>query len=73
MADSASLEARIAELEIKSGYADDLIESLNRLVYRQQEQIDQLHRGLQALREQRQAEEGVNPQRDARDETPPHY
>ena len=73
MSDTDRLEARVAELEIKATYAEDLIESLNKLVYRQQEQIDQLQRGLKALREQRQAEEGVNPQRDARDETPPHY
>ncbi len=73
MSEIQSIEARLAELEIKSSYADDLIESLNRLIYRQQEQIVQLQRGLQALREQRQSEEGVNPRNDARDETPPHY
>ncbi len=38
--DINALEARITELEIKAGFADDLIDELNRSVYRQQQRID---------------------------------
>jgi SlyX protein len=68
-----SLESRLAELEIKLSYTDDLIETLNRAVFRQQEQIEHLQRGLRALREQQQAVAGENSRPDPRDETPPHY
>ncbi len=70
---SEALEARIAELEIKLSYTDDLIETLNHSVFRQQEQIEQLQLALRALREQRQSDEVVSPPRDPREEMPPHY
>jgi SlyX protein len=68
-----SLESRLAELEIKLSYTDDLIETLNRAVFRQQEQIEHLLRGMRALREQQQSVAGENAQSDPRNETPPHY
>ncbi|HNJ75266.1 MAG TPA: SlyX family protein, partial [Azospira sp.] len=34
------VDARISELEIKLAYADDLLETLNHTVFRQQEQIE---------------------------------
>jgi SlyX protein len=70
---SDALEARVAELEIKLSYSDDLIETLNHRVFRQQEQIEQLQRGLRALREQRQTDDAAHAPRDPREETPPHY
>ncbi|MGB8301493.1 MAG: SlyX family protein, partial [Azonexus sp.] len=36
------MESRITELEIKISYAEDLVDELNRTVFRQQQQIDQL-------------------------------
>ncbi|MFO0121544.1 MAG: SlyX family protein, partial [Inhella sp.] len=45
-------DARLTELEIKASYADDLLEQLNALVARQQQQIDLLQRELLALRQQ---------------------
>ncbi len=68
-----SLETRLAELEIKLTYTDDLIEALNHSVFRQQEQIEQLQRGMRALREQQQSVAGENAQHDPREDTPPHY
>lgn len=44
------MESRLAEIEIKLGYSEDLLEALNRTVFRQQQQIAQLQRELYALR-----------------------
>jgi SlyX protein len=71
MAD-ATIEPRLAELEIKASFADDLLERLNELVYRQQLQIEQLQRELAALRGQI-ADQATPAWRSLRDELPPHY
>ena len=66
------MESRITELEIKISYAEDLVNELNRTVFRQQRQIDQLLAEVRVLRQQVQA---VAPSeaRNLRDEIPPHY
>ena len=66
------MENRLAELEAKISFSEDLLESLNRTVFQQQQQIDRLQLELRALREQ------VNDSlpaegRGSRDEVPPHY
>ncbi len=66
------MEDRINELEIKLSYTEDLLEELNRIVYRQQQQIDLLATEIRNLREQaRHTEPGEA--RSLRDEIPPHY
>lgn len=65
-------ENRIAELEAKLCFAEDLLDELNRTVYRQQQQIDLLLRELRTLREQVLAALPAEP-RSLRDEIPPHY
>jgi SlyX protein len=67
------LEARIAEVEIKLSYSEDLIETLNTTVYRQQLQIEQLVQEMRTLREEKRNEEGRVGQRNIRDDIPPHY
>jgi SlyX protein len=67
------LEARIAEVEIKLSYSEDLIETLNTTVYRQQLQIEQLVQEIRILREEKRNEEGRVGQRNIRDDIPPHY
>jgi SlyX protein len=65
-------EQRLTELEIKASYADDLLDTLNQLVARQQEQIELLLREVSRLRqggESTAAPATHNP----RDELPPHY
>jgi SlyX protein len=71
-APDADTEQRLTELEIKASYADDLLDTLNQLVARQQEQIDLLLREVGRLRQQGdpQAAPAV---RNLRDELPPHY
>ncbi len=66
-------EQRLIELEIKASYADDLLDSLNQLVARQQEQIDLLLREVARLRQRGEPEAGAPAPRDPRDELPPHY
>jgi SlyX protein len=69
MAAMKSNEERITELEIKASFADDLLEQLNDLVARQQQQIDLLQRELIGLRQQLRD----GPSAGAVDERPPHY
>ena len=66
------MESRLAEIEVKLSFSEELLEELNRTVYRQQQQIDQLQKELQALREQVRVSMPAEPL-NTLDETPPHY
>ncbi len=66
------MEARITELEVKLAFAEDLLETLNQTVFRQQEQIDRLQHDLRALRQQMLQAQPTE-ERSLRDEIPPHY
>jgi SlyX protein len=73
-----AIDARLTELEIKSSYAEDLLEQLNLLVYRQQEQIDRLSLQVHQLRQQMPEGRGAGDSdgigaHAARHELPPHY
>ena len=78
MASNADMDAhqnltdRLTALEIKACFNDDLLDALNQLVTRQQDQIDALVRELQRLRQQAQASDHDGP-RNPRDDLPPHY
>ena len=65
-------EERITELEIKLSYSEDLLDTLNTLVARQQQDISTLLREVAQLRQQG-AEPGMATASNARDELPPHY
>lgn len=68
----SGLEERVTELEIKLGFAEDMIDTLNQSVFRQQEQIDLLQRQLTEMhRRMREAETVENG--DPGQEVPPHY
>lgn len=67
-----STETRITDLEIKISYAEDLIDELNRTVFRQQQQIDLLVTEIKALRDQVRSAAPTEPL-NLRDEIPPHY
>ena len=65
-------EHRLTELEIKASYTEDLLDRLNEVVVRQQQQIDRLEREVAGLR--RQADEApATSFRSLRDELPPHF
>lgn len=65
-------DARLTELEIKLDFSEDLLEELNRTVFRQQQQIEELQRHMRMLREQIQASMPTE-QRSLLDDLPPHY
>ena len=66
------MESRLNELETKISFAEDLLEALNRTVFRQQQQIDQLQQDVRALRQQIH---DITPDQTARqdEDVPPHY
>ncbi|MEQ1663139.1 MAG: SlyX family protein [Thiobacillus sp.] len=63
---------RLAEIETKLAFAEDLIDTLNQTVARQQTQIDSLQAQLRVVYQQMQA---ITPEdaRSPREELPPHY
>ena len=69
---AAWAQARLTEIETKLAFAEDLLETLNQTVVRQQAQIDLLQEQLRLLHRQLQ---DVRPDetRTPRDEIPPHY
>ena len=66
------LEQRLDELEIKASFTEDLVDRLNEVIVRQQDQIDALIREVTVLRERAPADDST-PSRTLRDELPPHY
>ncbi|QNK68979.1 SlyX family protein [Variovorax sp. PAMC26660] len=70
---SNELAERVTELEIKSSYAEDLLDQLNMTIYRQQQQIDSLIQQVAHLRQQSQNASQDGSGGNPRDELPPHY
>jgi len=68
-----TMNDRLTELEIKLSLTEDLVDELNRTVFRQQEQIDLLQAQLRLLYSQMQTNTGPAEPRNLRDEIPPHY
>jgi len=66
------MDKRLMDLEVKASFTEDLLDHLNEMVARQQEQIDLLLREVMQLRQQA-PEGGAPPFRSVRDELPPHY
>ena len=68
-------DQRLTELEIKASFQEDLLDQLNQVIVRQQQDIAQLLRDMDTLRQQAQqaADAGPGLLRDLRDELPPHY
>jgi len=67
------MESRLTDLEIKISFTEDQLEELNKVVYRQQQQIDLLIGEVRALRDQVVNNDQPQEQRSLRDEIPPHY
>lgn len=66
------IDQRLTDLEIKASFSEDLLDRLNEVVVRQQQQIDRLQRELAALRQQLEQSQAPG-FRSLRDELPPHY
>jgi SlyX protein len=71
--DHAHTDNRLTDLEIKASFTEDLLDSLNEIVARQQAQIDRLATELSALRNQMPTADGGPTFRSLREELPPHY
>ena len=76
--DPSLVDQRLTELEIKSSYTEDMVEQLNQIIIRQQQDLDTLVRQVSQLRAQvRDAPAGgaavAGSAGGARDELPPHY
>ncbi len=65
-------EQRLTDLEIKASFSEDLLDQLNQIIIRQQQQIDALTRQLGQLRQQLPESSAAVFSR-AGDELPPHY
>lgn len=68
----AETDARLTRLEEKFGYAEDLLDALNTLVARQQDQIAQLLQEMGQLQRLRAEDPAATPT-SLWDELPPHY
>ena len=66
------IEQRLTELEIKASFTEDLLDKLDQVIVRQQQQIDVLVREIAHLR-QPTTDGGVDVSRNLRDDMPPHY
>lgn len=67
------MDSRLTELETKVAFQDDLLESLNRIVAEQQQQIDMMQQQLQILYDQLRSIAPSNIAQGNADERPPHY
>jgi SlyX protein len=66
------IDKRLTDLEVKASFTEDLVDHLNDLVARQQEQIELLIREVGKLKD-RAPDTVRGAPRDPRDELPPHY
>jgi SlyX protein len=62
------IDQRLTELEVKAAFNEDVVDRLNAVIIRQQDQIDLLIREVRRLKEQ----QDPAPQ-SLRDALPPHY
>lgn len=65
-------ETRFIDLETKIAHQEFQLEELSQVMYRQQQQIDQLEKRLQELK-QRLESTGQAPEIGPANEKPPHY
>ncbi len=66
------MESRLTELESKMSLAEDLLDALNRTVFRQQQQIDRLQQDVRVLGQQLQDSAASGPA-GPDNGVPPHY
>lgn len=68
----SKVDQRLMDLEIKASFSEDLLDQLNQVIVRQQQQIDLLIEEVGRLR-QPARESGEGPLRQLTDDLPPHY
>jgi len=72
---SEIMEERLTQLEVKISFQEDMIDNLNEVLVRQQQDIARLQQELAALKDQlRDNDLGqTSTPRNLRDDLPPHY
>lgn len=65
-------DQRLTELEIKASFTEDLLDQLDKVIVRQQQQIDMLSNEIAKLR-QSSTDGGIGAARNLRDDLPPHF
>lgn len=73
MPESDPIQARLIELESKLAWAEDLLDTLNMTVFRQQREIERLQKQVLALDGQIRSLVALGQPASVRDEIPPHY
>jgi SlyX protein len=66
-------DQRLTELEIKASFAEDLLDQLDKIIVRQQQQIDALLREVAELKATPVRDGDITTARSLRDELPPHF
>jgi SlyX protein len=69
---TTTTDQRLTDLEIKASFAEDLLDQLNQVIVRQQQEIDLLMREVRQLRQQMPEGSSLALGR-ASEELPPHY
>jgi SlyX protein len=72
MDQSPAADDRLTNLEIKASFTEDLLERLDAVIVRQQQQIDSLTREIAHLKQAASSSETTE-FRSLRDGPPPHY
>ncbi len=67
------MEERLVEVESRISLAEDVLEELNRTVYRQQQEIELLQQQLRHLHQQLNESSAASRERHPREDLPPHY
>lgn len=67
------MDERITELEIKLSFQEELLETLNQTVIRQQQQMDLLQQQMRVLYQQMKNDSGPTDSAPQQQEIPPHY
>ena len=69
----SAVDQRLNELEIKASFTEDLLDQLEQVIVRQQEQIDALQQEVGQLRLALPDEGTSGGVRNLRDDLPPHF
>ena len=72
MDNTQDVELRLTNLEIKASFSEDLLDQLNQVIVRQQQQIDLLMREIGQLKQQ-MPDAGTGVFSRSGDDLPPHY
>ncbi|MEP6771160.1 MAG: SlyX family protein [Polaromonas sp.] len=71
--DTSPADQRLTALEIKASFTEDLLDQLDKVIVRQQQQIDALIREVAALKTGTPRDGDVTVSRSLRDDLPPHF